>query len=259
MKKIIACLLTLILTFATITLVGCEKKGGTSNSASAEKYTVSFFIEGELYSQTQVEKNKKAIPPIYRISSTLTGEITVGSWYSDEALTQEFDIDNTPITKDITLYAKLTQENPFLTVEELLTKVEQNATNAQTYVKVTALSGKVNNGEAIKGADYGFDISDGKITINGKEIRVNYDKTYFSEFFSDSEKEFSKKTIVFNTSGNFITIDVDYTKNNRLYREFYVLNSDNYVMKIAIVDKTDSISIIDYNLVGIEYEKNSDN
>ena len=61
---------------------------------------------------------------------------------------------------------------------------------------------------------------------------------------------------MYNTSGNFITIDVEYTKNSRIYRENYVLNSDNYVTQIVLVDKTDSENLIrDYNLGSIEYGK----
>ncbi len=256
MKKIVASLLTLILTFATLTMVACEKRGGTPTSSSAEKYTVTFFIDGTQFSQTQVEKNDKVTTPIYSGYTTLTGNISVEAWYLDQELTQKFDVDNTPITKDLNLYAKLTQENPYMTVDELLTKVEQNATTAQSNYKVTSIKGKVNNGESFEVPEEGFIITDGKITINEKEIRVNFDKTYFSEFFNDNEKTFSKQTIVFNTSGNFITIDAEYTKDSRVYREYYVLNSDNYVTQIAIVDKTDSENLVrDYNLGSIEYRK----
>ncbi len=254
MKRTLLLLLSLFLLFTAVNIVGCKSKEKASESG--EKYLVQFYINNEKVLEKEVEKGQKTTPPTYSHYDSQLGMITVEGWYLDQEFTQKFDVDNTPITKNLILYAKLEQENPYMTVDELLAKVEQNATTAQPNYKVTSIKGKVNNGETFIVPEEGFIITDGKITINGKEIRVNYDKTYFNEFFYNNEKAFSKKTIVYNTSGNFITIDVEYIKNNRIYREKYVLNSDNYVTRIEIVDKTDSENLVrDYNLGSIEYRK----
>lgn len=112
----------ILLSFAALlllTLSACGQQGGSSGGDTpggdtpggggdtpvdpvAEKFTVTFNTKGgSAVRKQEVEKGEKATKPA---NPTKSGYDFV-DWYLDEAYTNVYDF-NTPVTKDITLYAK---------------------------------------------------------------------------------------------------------------------------------------------------------
>lgn len=99
---------------ATVTVYRQSSGGGGSGGgrATASVYTVNFDSDGSKVESQSVKSGEKAEKP----DSPEKDGFTFDGWFSDRALTAEFDF-NSKITKSITLYAKWTKikqndENP---------------------------------------------------------------------------------------------------------------------------------------------------
>lgn len=252
MKKTLIIFLSILLAFTALNFIGCGSKEKASDSV--KKYSVKFYVNQEMILEKEVEKGKKTTPPTYSSYNSQLGRITVEGWYLDDTFSQLFNFETTTVNQDLILYAKLKQENPYLTKEEFLNKLEENSKTAQIFANVTSLRGSVNS-TTFETPEGGFSLVNGILTINEREIRVRYDKLYFSEFL-ESDLEFVNQKFLYKTSENCIDVVLEYIKNGRDYKEHFVINSDNYVTEIAFIDRTDTSSIIRfYTLSSIIYGK----
>ncbi|MGM9971511.1 MAG: InlB B-repeat-containing protein, partial [Anaeroplasmataceae bacterium] len=92
MKKIVSVLILFLV--STLTLVSCK-------ISSNDKFTVSFYDEGNIISTQLIESGKNAIKP----ETPVKNGYVFDNWYSESTLETIFDF-NTSITKDTNIYAK---------------------------------------------------------------------------------------------------------------------------------------------------------
>ena len=103
-KSIFGIIVAAVCTLFVFNLVACGEKN--SGKDTPVYYTVTFYCNMGLEEdsvQKQVEKGKIAADKVPDVMIK-TG-YTFDGWYRDEAFTQEFDIANTPITSNLSLYA----------------------------------------------------------------------------------------------------------------------------------------------------------
>lgn len=163
-KTIFSVIVAAVCTLCVFNLVACGKKD--SGKDTPVYYTVTFYCNTGLEDdsvQKQVEKGKTAADKVPDIMIK-TGYVFDG-WYRDEAFTQEFDIANTPITSDLSLYAhwKQTYDRAWF-----LSKLGECVANAET------------DGVAYKKVSYKAKI-DGKTAENYTSEIVN-DCIYVGEY-----------------------------------------------------------------------------
>ncbi len=105
--------------FAFLVLIMSFNNCSINSNTSAEPvyYNVTFNTNGGSSVESQsVESGKKAERPANpKKSATEIVSYTFADWYSDSSLTEAFDFD-TPITKDITLFAKWNESKIIYTV-----------------------------------------------------------------------------------------------------------------------------------------------
>ena len=148
-RLILGVIVAAVCTLCVFNLVACGEKN--SGKDTPVYYTVTFYCNTGLEEdsvQKQVEKGKTAADKVPDVMIK-TG-YTFDGWYRDEAFTQEFDIANTPITSDLSLYARWKQ---VCDRAWFLSKLGECAANAET------------NGVAYKKASYKAKI-DGKTAEN---------------------------------------------------------------------------------------------
>ena len=107
-KSIFGIIVAAVCTLFVFNLVACGEKN--SGKDTPVYYTVTFYCNMGLEEdsvQKQVETGKTAADKVPGVMIK-TG-YTFDGWYRDEAFTQEFDIANTPITSNLSLYARWKQ------------------------------------------------------------------------------------------------------------------------------------------------------
>ncbi len=101
-KTIITTFFSLIIAIVfAFTLSGCETPNPNESISPAVTYTVSFITNGGTDVDPQTVTSGEAITAV---TTTKEGH-TLSDWYTDQQLTQTYNVE-TPVTADITLYAK---------------------------------------------------------------------------------------------------------------------------------------------------------
>ncbi|MGN0814912.1 MAG: InlB B-repeat-containing protein [Candidatus Coproplasma sp.] len=167
-RKTVVSIFTVICILCAVAFVGCEDSGG-NNGAEKVFYTVTFHYNMGFetdYTSASVESGRTAadkVPDMYSLGYVFDG------WCTDEQLTQDFDIENTPITSDIALYARWKKEKDrtwFLTV---LGEREENAA-ADGIARTTVSYKAAVDGES--GQNCTSDVVDGGITVGSYDVRL---------------------------------------------------------------------------------------
>lgn len=229
-KKIVVSLLTVLCIVCAFAFTACENNTG-KDDAKATYYTVTFYanIFGDESDVTEksVESGRTAadkVPVMIR-----TGYIFDG-WCKDEGLTQDFDIAITPITSDISLYARWKKENAYDRAW-FLSELEKCAANASADgLARTTVSYKAK----IDGASeqsLTSTIENGSITVGSYNVRLIITAEWF-------ENEFLNGTGITVTAENYYV-----SANDDISAIIHFTNGQNQNRIISIhVDKYGYVS-----------------
>lgn len=167
-KSIFGIIVAAVCTLFVFNLVACGEKN--SDKDTPVYYTVTFYCNLGLEEdsvQKQVETGKTAADKVPGVMIK-TGYIFDG-WYRDEAFTQEFDIANTPITSNLSLYARWKQ---VYDRAWFLSKLGECAANAEkdgvTYKKAS-YKAKIDDKPA---EDFTSEIINGCISVGKYSVRL---------------------------------------------------------------------------------------
>lgn len=99
-KRILSLVLALAMVLSLAMLAGCKKEEETT----AGGFTVSFMVEGKLYTQIQnIQKGRRIAEPDAPTFSN--GGYVFTGWFTDEAFTSQWNFTTGIVTADMTLYA----------------------------------------------------------------------------------------------------------------------------------------------------------
>lgn len=164
----------------TITPSGSSGGGGGGGSSSSSSYTVTFETNGggKITSQT-VKKNETAKKPT---EPTKDGFV-FGGWYSDKNLTAKYDFPD-KITKNITLYAKWSENTKTGEEKQLILTIGEKAAQVFGQMKTNDVAPKIVNSRTMLparfvaeslGAEVLWDGEKELVTIKGKNLKTNED------------------------------------------------------------------------------------
>lgn len=169
-KKIIVGLFTMLCIVCAFAFAACGNNTG-KDDPKATYYTVTFYANNGLeegYVEKSVESGRTAADKVPVIIHT--GYIFDG-WCTDEGLTQDFDIENTPITSDISLYARWKKENVYDRAW-FLGELEKCTANASTdNVARTSVSYKARI-DGASAQNFTSTIENGCITVGSYNVRL---------------------------------------------------------------------------------------
>ena len=167
-RLILGVIVAAVCTLCVFNLVACGEKH--SGKDTPVYYTVTFYCNMGLEEdsvQKQVETGKTAADKVPEVMIK-TG-YTFDGWYRDEAFTQEFDIANTPITSDLSLYARWKQ---IYDRAWFLSKLGECAANAEkdgvTYKKAS-YKARIDGKPA---EDFTSEIINGCISVGKYSVRL---------------------------------------------------------------------------------------
>lgn len=130
------------------------------------QYVVSFVTNGG----TNVARQKVSSGGLASYDYSIKDGYKFGGWYSDEALTQEFDLDTTPITSNIILYAKwIPLEDRTVTFTDATVTADGNEVTSGS--KVKDLTVIVITPTAVEGKD-------AYVTANGTSLDIENNGTF---------------------------------------------------------------------------------
>jgi len=211
------------------------------NDGSCSKYTVSFNTNGGGYIESQQVKNGDYA---YEPSNPYKACYDFVGWYTNSSLTNRYYF-NTPVTKDITLYAKYVDNgscNRNYTVyfdSNGGTYIGSKTVSEGNYVNRPSSptrSGYTFKGWYYNGSQFNFNTRiyrDYTLTAKWEKDEVKYNtyckietKTYYStNYVNGNQSQWSKNwTIRFDDLNNvdYLTItDIDYVNTTSLYNKVY--------------------------------------
>ena len=222
-KSIFGIIVAAVCTLFVFNLVACGEKN--SGKDTPVYYTVTFYCNLGLEEdsvQKQVETGKTAADKVPGVMIK-TG-YTFDGWYRDEAFTQEFDIANTPITSDLSLYARWKQ---IYDRAWFLSKLGECAANAEkdgvTYKKAS-YKAKIDGKPA---EDYASEIVNDRISVGKYSVSIRIAAEKFENEVLNVNTVSSERYAV-NGEGFSATIHYVNADNVRYVYSFFV-NKYGYV------------------------------
>lgn len=164
--------------------VSCGGDTGDKNASEPAFYTVTFHYNlgfEEDSSEASVESGKTAAD---KVPNMIHSGYVFDGWCTDEELTQVFDIENTPVTSDITLYARWKKENDRAWFLSQLGEYAANATNDNIVRTKVSYKVRLNGAEA---EAMEAEIVDGGITVGEYTVRLSITANWFEEEFLNGE------------------------------------------------------------------------
>ena len=216
----------LVCVIALGVLVACGNGGNKpQNDKKETKYKVSFYPNiflDDAPSVVEVVKGKTtSAPTVVRSGYLLDG------WYTEKDLINKFDFD-TPITKNISLYAKWEEEVKFGR-EEFLAILKNAESNKKVYatakMKIAIGGGKVE--------EKTLEITDGEITAeDGTKIRLYFSEADFTAKYLDNLVV--EKNEFYEIKDGKYHVALSFRENGAQYRINALFNEEGYIDGIAM-------------------------
>ena len=186
LKKIIFGIASItVCALCAFVLVSCKRNNSGENAQKPVCYTVTFHynmgFEG-YSSSASVESGKTAADKVPEILHS-SGYIFDG-WFTDEELTQGFDIENTPVTSDISLYARWRKEHDRTWFLNKLDECIANAAGDGVVRTKVSYKAKLNSADA---ENLTSEIVNGGITVGDYNIRLLMTAEWFEKEFLNGE------------------------------------------------------------------------
>ena len=192
----------------------------------AQAFTVSFVTNGgsSIADKSVPDGCTLTLPANPTKSPDATYSYTFEGWYTNEGLTSAFD-DATPITGNLTLYAKYTRElidNPFdyLCQGETIATLSATETIATEETKSVTFSNGLSNGETIDDNP----VAIGRVTLTGAKATGNNTPAYYS---SDSTlRAYTSNTLTFSSPYTISRIEITFLSSS--YAKNYSTNGGEF-------------------------------
>lgn len=252
-KKIIVSLITMLCIFCAFAFTACVNNDGKDDPKTVY-YTVTFYANNGLeegYISKSVESGKTAADKVPVI--THTGYVFDG-WCTDEGLTQDFDIENMPVTSDISLYARWKKENTYDRAW-FLSELEKCAANASSDgIARTTVSYKARI-DGASAQSFTSTIENGGVAVGSYDVRLIITAEWFENEFLHGVTVTSE-TYSENTDGGF-SARVHYG-NGENQKYVYSFNIDQYGYVSGCSEKIDNgtgeVNTSLYVVSSIQYE-----
>ena len=186
LKKIIVSIVSItVCALCAFALVSCEKSNSSENAQKNVCYTVTFHYNMGFEvdsSSASVESGKTAADKVPEILHS-AGYVFDG-WCTDKELTHDFDIENTPVTSDISLYARWRKEYDRAWFFSKLNGCAKNATRDGVVRTKVSYKAKLHGADA---ENFTSEIVNGGITVGDYDIRLSITAEWFETEFLNGE------------------------------------------------------------------------
>ncbi|MGN1060526.1 MAG: InlB B-repeat-containing protein [Candidatus Coproplasma sp.] len=182
-KKIVISLLTVLCIVCAFALAACGNNG-SNDDPKATYYTVTFHANiwgtDEDVTEKSVESGKTAADKVP--TNLIHSGYIFDGWCTDEALTQDFDIENTPITSDISLYARWKKDTVYDRAWFLseLEKCTANASADAVARTTVSYKAKIDGASA---QSFTSTIENDSITVGSYNVRMVITADWFENEF----------------------------------------------------------------------------
>ncbi|MGM9644942.1 MAG: InlB B-repeat-containing protein [Eubacteriales bacterium] len=185
-KKIIVSIVSItVCALCAFALVSCEKNNSSENAQKPVCYTVTFHYNTgveEDSSSASVESGKTAADKVPEILHS--AGYAFDGWCTDKELTHDFDIENTPVTSDISLYARWRKEYDRAWFLSKLGECAANATSDGVVRTKVSYKVKFNNADT---ENFTSEIVNGGITVGDYNIRLLITAEWFEKEFLNGD------------------------------------------------------------------------
>lgn len=226
-KLFVTIVAALLCAMCAFTIVSCVENGG-KNDPKPTYYTVTFYhnmaLDEEFFTAS-VESGKTAAD---KVPGTMIRQgYTFETWCTDKELTQDFDIDNTPITSDISLYAHWKKDHDRAWFLETLGECAANANKDSVAWTNVSYKIKLNGGDRVEASS---EIVNGAITAGDYTIRVNITAEWFeNEILKGEGITLSSEYYTINSVGDFHATVRFANAENQKYIYSFVVNKYGYM------------------------------
>lgn len=185
-KRICINLISLLLSILCIFYFGsCGTDSSGANSSGPVFYTVTFHYNlgfEEDSSSASVESGKTAADKVPTM--IIHSGYVLDGWCTDQELMHDFDIENTPVTSDISLYARWKREYDRAWFLSKLGECAANAARDGVMPTNVSYKAKINNASA---ENFSSEIVNGGITVGNYAIRLSITAEWFEKEFLTGE------------------------------------------------------------------------
>ncbi len=247
-KIIVSIFLTAVCALFAFAFTACGSDG--SNTPKPVYYKVTFYLnEGfeEDFSVVSVESGRTAAD---KVPMMINSGFTFDGWCSDEALTQDFDIENTPITANISLYARWKKDYDRAWFLSKLGECAANATSEGVARSKASYNVKLDGASK---ESFTSDIVDGSVTAGSYNIRLLITAEWFESEILNGEG-ITVNTETYHVPGaDRISATVHYVNADGEYLVYSVI-VDKYGYVYGCSKKTDNGATPLYVMSGVTYE-----